>query len=90
MPVDEALPVARAFSHFLNLANIAEQHHRIRRRRAYQRDADAPPQIGSCDETFGRLIAAGIAPDRLLRRGVRGCAWSSCSRRTRPRSRAAR
>ncbi len=65
MPVDEALPVARAFSHFLNLANIAEQHHRIRRRRDYQRDKTAPPQIGSCDETFGRLIAAGIAPDRL-------------------------
>ena len=65
MPVDEALPVARAFSHFLNLANIAEQHHRIRRRRDYQRDKSAPPQIGSCDETFGRLIAAGIAPDRL-------------------------
>lgn len=65
MPVDEALPVARAFSHFLNLANIAEQHHRIRRRRAYQRDRSAPPQIGSCDETFARLIAAGAAPGRL-------------------------
>jgi phosphoenolpyruvate carboxylase len=65
MPVQEAMPVARAFSHFLNLANIAEQHHRIRRRRDYQRDKTAPPQIGSCDETFGRLIAAGIAPDRL-------------------------
>ena len=34
-PTDEALPVARAFSHFLTLANIAEQHHRVRRRRAY-------------------------------------------------------
>ena len=65
MPVDEAQPVARAFSHFLNLANIAEQLHRIRRRRAYQRDRHAAPQIGSCDETFGRLIAAGTAPDRL-------------------------
>src|SRR5690606_36356832 len=31
---DELLPVARAFSQFLNLANIAEQHHRIRRRHA--------------------------------------------------------
>jgi phosphoenolpyruvate carboxylase len=65
MPVEEALPVARAFSQFLNLANIAEQHHRIRRRRAYLRTPDAPPQIGSCDETFGRLIAGGIAPERL-------------------------
>ena len=46
MPVDEVLPVARAFSQFLNLANIAEQHHRIRRRRAYQQSADLPPQRG--------------------------------------------
>ena len=38
MPVDFALPVARAFSHFLHLANIAEQHHRIRRRRVYERE----------------------------------------------------
>jgi phosphoenolpyruvate carboxylase len=35
LPVDSAVPVARAFAHFLNLANIAEQHHRVRRRRAY-------------------------------------------------------
>jgi phosphoenolpyruvate carboxylase len=38
MPVADALPLARAFAHFLNLANIAEQQHRVRRRRAYQRD----------------------------------------------------
>ena len=30
---DELLPMTRAFNHFLNLANIAEQHHRVRRRR---------------------------------------------------------
>ncbi|MCV6590219.1 MAG: phosphoenolpyruvate carboxylase [Marinobacterium sp.] len=28
---DELLPVARAFTQFLNLANIAEEHHRVRR-----------------------------------------------------------
>ncbi len=65
MAVEEALPVARAFSQFLTLANIAEQHHRVRRRRVYERDPDAPPQIGSCDETLGRLRAAGIAADAL-------------------------
>src|SRR4051794_26265278 len=36
MPVDAALPVARAFAHFLTLANVAEQHHRTRRRRDYR------------------------------------------------------
>src|SRR6188768_1133571 len=65
MPVEEALPVARAFSHFLTLANIAEQHHRIRRRRVYERDPSAPPQIGSCDETLGRLTAGGMDAEAL-------------------------
>jgi phosphoenolpyruvate carboxylase len=60
-----ALPVARAFSHFLNLANIAEQHHRIRRRRDYQRDSSAGPQRGSCDDAFARLLASGIDPAEL-------------------------
>ncbi len=66
MPAEEALPVARAFSHFLNLANIAEQHHRVRRRRDYQRDPDAQPQEGSCDEVFGRLRDQGISSDQLF------------------------
>ncbi|MFL6246666.1 MAG: phosphoenolpyruvate carboxylase [Thermoanaerobaculia bacterium] len=59
-PTSDALPVARAFSHFLNLANIAEQHHRVRRRRDYQREADAPPQSGSFDEVFARLDAESL------------------------------
>jgi phosphoenolpyruvate carboxylase len=65
MPVELALPVARAFAHFLNLANIAEQHHRVRRRRAHRRDPAARPQRGSCEEAFQRLIASGLAPRQL-------------------------
>jgi phosphoenolpyruvate carboxylase len=65
MPVGDALPVARAFAHFLHLANIAEQHHRVRRRREYLRDPSAAPQRGSCEDGFARLIAAGITPERL-------------------------
>lgn len=66
LPAEEALPVARAFAHFLNLANIAEQHHRVRRRREYQRDESAAPQPGSCDEVFGRLRAGGLSADALF------------------------
>ncbi len=65
LPVESALPLARAFAHFLNLANIAEQHHRIRRRRVHQADPEGRPQRGSCEDSFERLIASGIAPDRL-------------------------
>ena len=66
LPVDAALPLARAFTHFLNLANVAEQHHRIRRRREYLSNPAASPQRGSCAEAFARLIADGVAPDALF------------------------
>lgn len=65
LPVDSAVPVARAFSHFLTLANIAEQHHRVRRRRIYQQDPSAAPQRWSFDDVFGRLLARGVGPDAL-------------------------
>jgi phosphoenolpyruvate carboxylase len=65
LPIADALPVARAFAKFLSLANIAEQHHRIRRHRAYARDTHAAPQRGSYAETFQRLLAAGVTPDAL-------------------------
>jgi phosphoenolpyruvate carboxylase len=65
MPVDAAIPLARAFAHFLNLANIAEQHHRVRRRRDYQRDPRARAQPGSLEETLPRLLAAGVSRDAL-------------------------
>ncbi len=67
LPVESTVPIARAFSHFLTLANIAEQHHRVRRRRAYQHDPTAPPQRGSCEETFARLMAGGVDADTLHR-----------------------
>jgi phosphoenolpyruvate carboxylase len=65
MSIDEALPIARSFAQFLHLANIAEQHHRVRRRREYQRDPAARPQRGSSEDSFARLLAAGVSPDRL-------------------------
>jgi phosphoenolpyruvate carboxylase len=67
MPVDAALPIARSFAHFLNLANVAEQHHRVRRRRAYQRDPRARPQPASIEEALPRLHSSGISADALHR-----------------------
>jgi phosphoenolpyruvate carboxylase len=57
MPLDAAVPVARAFSQFLHLANVAEQYHRVRRRRARQREPLASPQPGSLEDVLPRLAA---------------------------------
>jgi phosphoenolpyruvate carboxylase len=65
LPEASALRVARAFAHFLSLANIAEQHHRIRRRRDHARDPHGRAQRGSSLETLGRLRAAGVAAAAL-------------------------
>lgn len=65
---DELLPVARAFNQFLNLANIAEQQHRVRRRRP-----DEPTLFEDTvlDELLERLSAAGQTPDDLARQIAR-------------------
>jgi phosphoenolpyruvate carboxylase len=64
-PIAAAVPIARAFAHFLTLANIAEQHHRVRRRRDYARDPARRPQPGSCADAFARWRARGLSPDAL-------------------------
>ncbi len=61
---DELLPVARAFNQFLNLANIAEQYHRIRRRRPNEPE---PFENLVLEELLGRLKDAGHAPGQLAR-----------------------
>lgn len=56
LPDDQLLPVCRAFNQFLNLANIAEQYHRIRRRREDEPLSFEERCIG---ELLQRLQAAG-------------------------------
>lgn len=65
LPLEQAVPLARAFAQFLSLANIAEQHHRERRRRDYELAPDSTPQPGSLEETIPRLIASGADPRDL-------------------------
>ncbi|MBW3581744.1 MAG: phosphoenolpyruvate carboxylase [Euryarchaeota archaeon] len=69
LDTDDAVAVARAFAQFLTLANIAEQHHRVRRRREHRR-AGSPPQRASLPEAFARLLEAGVAPEALHRAAV--------------------
>ncbi|MEP1214567.1 MAG: phosphoenolpyruvate carboxylase [Marinobacter sp.] len=61
---DELLPVTRAFNQFLNLANLAEQYHGIRRKRGHQSDL----MVESLGEVFGRLKDGGVSADELHRR----------------------
>lgn len=58
--------VVRAFGHFLNLANIAENVHRIRRARWYQRHQQTSIQAGSIEASFIAFKERGIAEKDLV------------------------
>lgn len=60
----ELLPVTRAFNQFLNLANLAEQYHGIRRKRGHPSDL----MVESFGEVFERLKSGGVDADELHRR----------------------
>ncbi len=59
------LLLARAFSHFLNLTNIAEQHHKIRQRRQRAFQLAENGAIGFLDEQLATLRQAGITAEAL-------------------------
>jgi len=65
---DELLPVARAFNQFLNLANIAEQYHRVRRR-----EPQEPAAFEACvlSELLARLLTDGHGGEALARQFAR-------------------
>lgn len=65
LPDSDLVPVARAFTHFLNYANIAEQHHRVRRRRDNRREIDVPSPLGTMAELLPRLLNNGHSADAI-------------------------
>lgn len=63
LDIKTAEAVARAFTHYFQLVNLAEQHHRIRRRRDYARRREAQP--GALDVTFAELRREGVDRERF-------------------------
>jgi len=61
-----ARELERAFSSWFQAVNLAEQVHRIRRRRAYFEDDAERPQPGGVDDAIGRLKAEGLTLDDLM------------------------
>ncbi|MDD9874912.1 MAG: phosphoenolpyruvate carboxylase [Gammaproteobacteria bacterium] len=76
LPAEDLLHLARAFTLFLNLANIAEQHHQIRQRRRHQRaDHDAADSDcaggGIIDAELHKLLACKVDADALYQQVVK-------------------
>ena len=59
LSLDATVSVARAFTYFSQLSNIAEDLHRNRRHRAHQ-FAGSPPQKGSLEHSVQRALDSGI------------------------------
>ena len=64
LSIGDTLHVVRAFSYFSHLANIAEDVHQNRRRRAHAL-AGSPPPRGSIAHAFEHLKARGVQRDAI-------------------------
>jgi phosphoenolpyruvate carboxylase len=69
LPLERQGEVLRAFSMFFQLANLAEQHHRLRRRREYEHEQRIPRE--SLADAFDRLARAGVSARQLAATGRR-------------------
>ena len=64
LEAQDAMLLIQAFASYLRAVNLAEKVHRIRRRRAYQREG-ASAQQGSLEAVLAELAAAGLDPEAL-------------------------
>ena len=67
LPADRAAKIIRAFSVYFQLVNIAEENHRIRRKRHYDALPGFHPQRGSIEDVVHRLHAAGVPHETLVK-----------------------
>jgi phosphoenolpyruvate carboxylase len=63
---EEALILARAFSHFLNLANIAENYHQMRIHRNYAEDAMSD-QVNLLEDLLPSLLQKDVDPSTIFK-----------------------
>jgi phosphoenolpyruvate carboxylase len=63
LPLERQAEVLRAFALYFQLANLAEQHHRLRRRRQYEHEQRTPRE--SLADAFARLDRAGVSGRQL-------------------------
>ena len=65
-PPAQARDLVRAFSAWFQAVNLAEQVHRIRRRREYFLQDSGRPQPGGIEDALGALKTAGCTLDEVL------------------------
>lgn len=58
--------VIKAFNQFLNLANLAEQQHRVRKKRLYEERGSKKLQRYSLEETFETLVKSKQSPAKIF------------------------
>ncbi|HKP58257.1 MAG TPA: phosphoenolpyruvate carboxylase [Polyangiales bacterium] len=63
LDADQALPLCRAFAHFLALANIAEQHNRVRTYRARQAE---PGSVSASMRELRSFVERGVPASQVL------------------------